>query len=155
MWQRIQTLYLVLAMVVNLLLFGINLASVSINGVAYSYGVYGITLEETGELAVQSEWLMLLALLSVLLSLVIIFLFNKRQLQIKLAQLNLFVQAAFVVITLLLADNLMLSLENGSTALLEYGFGTYLSVVPLIFLYLAIRGIKKDEALVRAADRIR
>jgi hypothetical protein len=155
MWQRIQTLYLVLAMAVNLLLFVINLASLSIAGVAYSYGIDGIALEETGELAVQSEWLMLLALLSILLSLVIIFLFNKRQLQIKLAQLNLFVQAAFVVTILLLADSLMVSLVNGSPALVEYGLGTYLSVLPLVFLYLAIRGIKKDEALVRAADRIR
>jgi hypothetical protein len=44
---------------------------------------------------------------------------------------------------------------EGPVPIIDYEFGAYLTIFPLFFIYLALRFIKKDEALVRAADRIR
>jgi hypothetical protein len=57
----------------------------------------------------------------------------------------------------------VLSVDHMATGLLiaeteptvEYGLGTYLLFLPLILNYLAIKAIRKDEELVRSADRLR
>jgi membrane protease YdiL (CAAX protease family) len=36
-----------------------------------------------------------------------------------------------------------------------YQAGAYMVIVSLLFIYLALNGIKKDEELVRSADRLR
>jgi len=46
----------------------------------------------------------------------------------------------------------MVQLES---PIVDYGVGAYLPLIPFVFIFLAIKAIKKDEALVRAADRIR
>ena len=87
--------------------------------------------------------------------LVVVFMFKKRQLQIKLSQLNLVIQAALVAATLFIIDGVATELTMEGEPIVEYEAGAFLTIVPIVFLYLAIRFIKKDEALVRAADRIR
>ena len=44
---------------------------------------------------------------------------------------------------------------GGAKAAVTWALGAYLPLASLIFLFLAQRAIKKDEALVRAADRLR
>jgi hypothetical protein len=38
---------------------------------------------------------------------------------------------------------------------IDYGLGMYLPVIALAFTFLANRGIKKDEDLVKSVDRLR
>lgn len=154
MWQRIQTLFLGVAIITNLVLHLVNFASVKTDQLVYEFSLWGLLNTETGEMVYSSYPLLGLNLISALLSLVIIFMFQKRQLQIKLAKLNLSIQAAFVAAIFFLLDFAIedLGLQNAEV---EYAIATLISVLPLLFIYLAIRNIKKDEALVRAADRIR
>lgn len=151
MWQRIQTLYLILAIILNASLFGLSLASFSVDAMERSFGLMGF---ENGK-DYQTVILPLITSASILLSLVVILMFRKRQLQIKLSQLNLFVQAALVAAIFFLIDEGVKSLGLTEGVEVDYGIGTIISLLPLLFIYLAIRGIKKDEALIRAADRIR
>ena len=81
--------------------------------------------------------------------------FKKRQLQIKLSQLNLFLQAGFIAAIFFVLDWNQSNINAIDNPVVEYQLGSFLALLPLIFIYLAVRGIKKDEALVRAADRIR
>ena len=154
MWQRIQTLYLLIGMLLNGLLFGVSLAVLNWEDSAYTFQLGGMS-SEAGELTYSSTSLMVVCFFSMLISLIVILMFKKRQLQIKLSQLNLFVQVILVALIFFLIDEAAKSIGNTEGIIIEYGIGTYLSLIPMIFIYLAIRGIKKDEALVRAADRIR
>lgn len=155
MWQRIQTLYLFLAIALNAVLFILSFALLSTDVITHELTLYGVDNPEGGAPLYSSTFGVLLCALSMLLSLVIILMFKKRQLQVKLAQLNLVIQLGFVVFMFLIADTAAIELNLGEKVSLEYGVGTYLSIVPLVFLFLAIKAIKKDEALVRSADRIR
>jgi hypothetical protein len=44
---------------------------------------------------------------------------------------------------------------GGQSVIIQYGIGLFLTVASLPFVFLANRAIKKDEKLVREADRLR
>ena len=149
MWQRIQTLYLSLAIVLNASIFGLELAKLQLADVTHSFMINGM-----GELY-STVIISVVAGASILVSLLVIMMFKKRQKQIKLSQLNLLVQVALVAAIFFLVDEAAKSLGQTEGLIIVYSAGTYLALLPLVFIYMAIRSIKKDEALVRAADRIR
>lgn len=155
MWQRLQTVFLLIASAINLLLLGLNMAEIEVETQRFFFDIYTMQNGETMEIIYESYFIFPLLVLSALLSLIIVSLYKKRQLQIKLAQLNLFLQVAFIAVFFFIVDDALTSNQWDSEAVVHYGIGTYLSLLPLIFIYLAIRYIKKDDALVRAADRIR
>lgn len=155
MWQRIQTLYLAIAIVINLVTFTLNIAEFQIEEQLHEFSIYGL-LDKSGEsLLYSTTTLSVINLLSVLISLVVIFMFKKRQLQIKLSQLNLFVQVILVAAIFFMLDAAASQFQLDTEIHLNYGIGILTSILPMVFIYLAIRSIKKDEALIRAADRIR
>lgn len=155
MWQRIQTLYLFLAICVNVAIYWLDLAQVKLNNLYHNFDLYGLVDSDTGVELYSTLILSMLCTVSLVLSLVVVFMFKKRQLQIKLSQLNLVIQAALVAATLFIIDGVATELTMEGEPIVEYEAGAFLTIVPIVFLYLAIRFIKKDEALVRAADRIR
>lgn len=156
MWQRIQTLYLIFAMGINLLFFVFGLANATMDSILNRLAAVNTgDAEKEMVIIYASSLALIICLISVLLSAIIIFLFKRRQIQIKLGQLNLLLQVALIVSVFMGIDAHALELELGDSYSLEYKTGTYLSIIPLVFIYLAIRAIKKDEALIRAADRIR
>ena len=108
-----------------------------------------------GEGAYHTVILAVITTVNILLSLIVVLLFKKRQLQIKLSQLNLFTQAALVAAAFFLVDEGIRSLGITDSITFVYDAATFVSLIPMLFIYMAIRGIKKDEALIRAADRIR
>lgn len=85
----------------------------------------------------------------IILSILTIFLFKKRVLQYKLANiltlLNVFITGLFFLL-----DFFNVELEK-----VNFTFGAFLPLIAAIFSYLAAHFIKKDEELVRSADRIR
>jgi len=151
MWQRIQTLYLFLAILLNVSLFMFDFAEIKIEDNEHPYGMFGLEGQETYSTVI----LAVITSVNILLSFIVIMLFKKRQLQIKLSQLNLFTQAALVAAVFFLIDEGSKSLGLHDSLIIEYSTGTFLSLLPMLFIYLGIRSIKKDEALIRAADRIR
>lgn len=155
MWQRIQTLYLGIAIVINFVLQMLSLATLELDNLQNEFTVWGLVSAENGSVVYSSYPLFGLNLISILLSLVIIFMFKKRQLQIKLSQLNLFIQVGFVAAIFFIIEGAAEELNINIEGAVEYGPAALLSLLPLLFIYLAIRAIKKDDALVRAADRIR
>lgn len=155
MWQRVQTLYLAIAIIINLVTFTLNIAEFQIEEQLHEFSIYGL-LDKSGEsLLYSTTTLSVINLLSVLISLVVIFMFKKRQLQIKLSQLNLFVQVILVAAIFFMLDAAASQFQLDTEIHLNYGMGILTSILPMVFIYLAIRAIKKDEALIRAADRIR
>ncbi|KAA3649505.1 MAG: DUF4293 family protein [Bacteroidetes bacterium] len=156
MWQRIQTLFLAIAIAINLSLFFLNLGSTQVLEQTVYFTIYGFELPEALGSSHVILWLAFICTLSMTLSFVSILSFKKRQTQIKLVQFNLLLQLAFVVALFFAVEKFMGELSTlGEATPPEYDLGAYLTLIPLLFIFLALKNIKKDEALVRAADRIR
>ena len=77
---------------------------------------------------------------------VMIFSYKDRKKQVKLGYLALLFSLVFFSLIAFAGKGL----ENKATVI-----GSVLPLLSMLFIFLAIRAIKKDEALVRSADRIR
>lgn len=60
--------------------------------------------------------------------------------------------AALILVSFFFIDSLRAQLVNGT---MSYGAGIFFPVISLIFILMAIKAIRRDENLVRSADRIR
>lgn len=93
---------------------------------------------------------MLLNLLSLVLSLIIIFQYKKRVLQYKLSNLLALINVFIIGLFFLLSY-----VKDVVSGTISFSFGAFLPSISVIFAFLASHFIKKDEELVRSADRIR
>jgi hypothetical protein len=89
--------------------------------------------------------------LTTTLTLVSIMYFKKRQHQFVLNRLSIILN--LILLGLFLYRSLNLSGET--IAVSEKGIGMFLPIVAIVFLALANKAIKKDEDLVKSADRLR
>ena len=150
MLQRIQTVYLLLAticMVVSLLT---NLAVFSyIDGTAYfkAMGFYN-----NGEMIFPTWSLLVIGIISVLLFLLIIFIYKWRILQIRFSIFNIFVILGYYG---LIAFYILKRNPEAHSVLENMSIGMITPFIAIIFTYLAIRKIGADEALIRSLNRIR
>lgn len=148
MIQRIQTLFLLVAALLSVLLYFIPVYVIP------GADATGLIVDPTAgtEYILSSNTLLSIINGSVgVLSLVCILLFRNRNLQLRLANVNLLLICILIGLLFFLADTL------GTTrqAPISYRYGSYLPLIQLIFTFLASRSIRKDEELVRSADRLR
>jgi hypothetical protein len=147
MIQRIQTLLIFIAALITALMLITDFAEIASGGEFYIFSADGITNGESvlfNGLPVK----IFIAFIAVL-HLVIIFLFKRRILQIRLL--------AFTIILLIGLTGLLLYFLYAGFEKINVVFKIpmALPVVAVILDYLAIRAIGKDEALVRSINRIR
>lgn len=86
-----------------------------------------------------------------IVSLATIFLYKKRILQMRLCSFDIILN----VLTLLLTALDIYLAHNKGDADIKLYWPVVIMPINVIFLYLAIRAIGKDEALVRSLDRLR
>ncbi len=136
MLQRIQTVYLIISALVI--------------GALYLW--FPIIINEAKELIIDKNEPLVLGLIigSIVLTLVSIFNFNKRQLQFVLNRLNIILN--FVLLGVFVYRSLTLS---GETLVSEKGIGVLLPIISIVFLVMANKAIKRDEDLVKSVDRLR
>ena len=136
MIQRIQSIYLLIVTILSIAICFYPYAS--INGTELTYCssiIYGG-----------------LSTVIPLVTLFTIFLFKKRILQLRLcsfASILMLFQVIYMVASFFIAGK---DMPEGSNHLY---FPVVVPIINIILTYLAIRGIGKDEAMVRAADRLR
>lgn len=159
MWQRKQTIYLLLTAILLLTLQILPLAIYQdATTIAANSKVYGLPSELYCALIYNpniSEYVIgtvtLLALISIvvaIISFVNIFLFRNRKLQMRIcrnAQLLLMLWGCLCTYIIL---------SDGKSDI-HLQFGICLPIVSLILLQLAYKGIKHDDDLVKSADRLR
>ncbi len=137
MIQRIQTVYLILALLVTgVLPFIFPLWTLSNGQSEYFMG--------------NQIYVVLLGL-STSLSLLGILFYKKRQHQFVIGRLNIILN----LILLGLFVYRSLTVSGGTLAVSEKGIGMFLPIVAIVFLVLANKAIKKDEDLVKSVDRLR
>lgn len=136
MLQRIQTVYMML--------------SILVMGVLYLW--FPLVEDAANNVVIdKSEPLVLgLILTPVVLTLISIFNFKKRQHQFVLNRLSIILN--FVLLGVFVVRSLKVS---GETLVSEKGIGVLLPIISIVFLVLANKAIKRDEDLVKSVDRLR
>lgn len=153
MIQRIQSLYLLLALIcVGILLFVPFGEIVTKSSETIQIGIGGFDYQKEGETKNFSVLpLIIMISISALTSFVTILLFKKRMLQIRLSVFNFIIQLGSI--------GLMFFFILQANKLVGESWSTHISIIlpaiAAILTYLAIRAIGKDEALVRSISRIR
>lgn len=155
MIQRIQSAYLFLTTLISLLFLNGGLLSfINDSGVTISIGIYGLrnefniqSINHVGSILPLSLLLMLIPLLSLL----IIFIFNKRKLQLILVQILI----GLILACIILFGIYTFNIQSVYNTVFVPGFRMFIPVAQLILSYLAYRGIRKDDNLVKSYDRLR
>jgi len=145
MLQRIQTIYLIIALLVSGVLPFVFPLWIETTG-----GAAGATLDRDVYFMTSSIYTGLFGL-STSLALLSILFYQKRQRQFVINRLN-------IVLNLILLGLFVyrsLNLSGEATVVSEKGIGMFLPIVSIVFLVLANKAIKKDEDLVKSVDRLR
>ncbi len=147
MIQRIQTVYILIAEMLIASLFFLKFADLSVNSELYTFTIKGIFNGET--MIFDGLPIMIFIGLITLLHLVIILMYKKRVLQIRIT--------VFTIILLMGLTGLFFYFIYSGFTDVKVAFKVPMAfpVIAIILDYLAIRAIGKDEALVRSLDRIR
>ncbi len=136
MWQRIQTLYMSVVVLLALCLLLVFEIGADANGVAL--------------LGKDMVLVFFESVLTMLIVIVAIFQFKNRQNQFVLNRVAILIQ--FFLLGFFVYRALSVPGE-GLTS--EKGIGAFVPIVSIVLLALANRAIKKDEDLVKSVDRIR
>ena len=156
MIQRKQTLFLLLAVIVCALCLFLPVGSVEPKGMGADSLVYnlGVVMGDGG-LAFSTTCLPLFVLLSVtaILSLVTIFLYKNRKVQMSICKCTMLLQVLWVIDYVLILLGIIPIPEVQGKMGIE--FAACLPIVSLILVAMAYKGVNDDEKLVKAADRIR
>ncbi len=147
MIQRIQTIFILVAGLLTGSLFVQKFADIIVNNELHIFNAFGIFKGD--ELLFSGLPILLFIGIISALHLMVIFLFKKRILQIRIL--------AFTILLLLGLFGMFFYFTYASFDEVKVAFkiATALPVVSAILDWLAIRAIGKDEALIRSADRLR
>ena len=146
MIQRIQTVWLLVA--------GLVAAGI------FYFDLFSITYMQDGKELTKGVSIMYNYLLSILgfslvaAPLITITQFKKRKVQSSLALVAIILNVVFLAFYLFSTNNFSTTVGHPIESL-SYTIGSFLPLVSIIFLILAIRAIKKDEKLVKSLDRLR
>lgn len=157
MIQRIQTIWLLLATVIILGLFMFPyLNYIDLVGLGKKLFVTGEYSAVNNESVKQSNFLLqtIATIVVALVPFVTIFQFKNRKLQIKL----IFVSIALIALLgvwMYFTSVARLDLISQSFGANNIGVGFFLLPISIIFLAMALGGIRNDEKLIKSADRLR
>ena len=157
MIQRVQSLFLLVAAAVAIAVLFIPIGNI-IDATGFSLYQYdAFSLKKEGVGVMSTLYIALLWSVSAILSMVTIFLFKNRPLQVRLNGVNMLVMLAALVTMLYIYPNFVFEKRQFVTnaAVLSFNRLILISLVPAVSLYFANMFIKRDEKMVRAADRLR
>jgi hypothetical protein len=158
MLQRIQTVFLAIAAIASILLFFFPLANYysDVNG-NYKLFIYGIRCMDPEPRVAFSAYftlpLVFLNLFSLIFSVAAVFNYRNRFLQMRIGAFNLITN---IVLLMVIFFFYATRIQGMTQIEPDYRYlGMSLPLVAILCLVLANRFIKKDEKLVKSADRLR
>lgn len=152
MIQRIQSLYLLITAVLMAVLCFVPFASFLYEGELFRQTAWGISSTgDAAEMVVKTTPMGILAVLSALLPVVIIFLYKKRELQMRLCVVEIILLIGLIVYVV------MFLVRSGSDISDKIAFSVVdlFPLLGIILSFMALKRIMKDELLVKSLDRIR
>ena len=163
MIQRIQSVYLGLVAILFAAMFLNSIVSIQAANQEFIYSIFGLHIKDVQALniGIFTTFLLGLSLSIVALDIYAISLFKNRIKQMTMVRFNSLLILVFIVMMVLGFNKardvvaIEAKLESTSNMHITYLFGCVIPFVALILNTLGFRGIKKDEELVRSADRLR
>lgn len=152
MIQRIQSIYLLLAAIVVMITYYVPIAIFVENNTTYNLYACHILHPETKQAVLSVVPMAVLPLLSLFFSVFAIFKFKNRSFQIKLGKLNMLILITLMAVQVIYFIRLSKILSQAEASPFISAAAPLLA---LILVLLANRAIKKDDNLVKSADRIR
>lgn len=158
MIQRIQTVYLSLAFIAIALLFFFPLAQFFSETGAFVFSVTGLkNMVPGGTDAFKPVLFLPLVIVAAgiaIVALYTIFQYKNRPFQVKLTNIGVLASIALIMGVFFLYIPMI---EKKINIIPDYSkaYGIYLPLVALVFFVMANRAVKRDEKLVRSADRLR
>ena len=154
MWQRIQSVFLGVAIISLIAGLFLPIWAGGIPGTEYRlYPIY-FMIKQNGQITSQYFPFSITAILMVAAATIAIQEFRRfdnRMLQIKLGALNSLILAGILICIFIFSNKVAKEFAVSWT----YDLSLYLSFVAVVCNWLAIRFIRRDEKLVRDSDRIR
>jgi hypothetical protein len=139
MIQRIQSIYLALAALILTFLFFLPFSTASL----LESGVY-----TDGKFNIYDNLIILISdVIITITGIITIFLYNNRKLQLKLSSFSILLNISILILCLIIIFG------NKNSPNLNYGL--LIPVFSSLLFYLAYRGIKSDEELVKSSNRLR
>ncbi len=145
MIQRIQTVFLLLAAIAFFLLFQFPFA---ISDIANP----GFLADKDFDIF-DNIILIILTVLGGVIALISIFLYKNRPLQIKLSYFIIIIGILLILVAVVLFYNEAANIFDKVG--IKDGLGLFMPFLAFIFGFLAAKFIRKDEKLIRSADRLR
>ena len=156
MWQRIQTVYFIL--VIILMTAGILLPNAEFFNSAQnstyqldSKGIVEMNAQGIVEKSITTNPCTFIFGMILFLATFCIFNYKDRKKQMRFATINLFSIIVYIIALVVF----IVYAKNKLDAQVSVFYPVVFPVIALIFNYLAMRGIAKDEKLVRSLDRLR
>ncbi len=158
MIQRPQTLYFLAIVAISLmLLFSDTVFFIAEN--TSTQEKYNVEYDETeiiakdGTIKESNTWLIYFIGAISLLSLAALLVFKNRKMQVLLSSFNFLIILGLIV--MMYMYSLHMNYFEGQDSQANYTFSALLPLAILFFNFLALRGVRKDEQLIRSMDRLR
>ncbi len=153
MIQRIQTIYLLIVVLLAALGCALPLVDFDNGLLQQTLSAWQLSLVAPSELSQTAHFWGLFAISVVIpvVALVTIFLYHRRMVQIRLCILNMLLMVGYYAV---LGVCVWLVVDKFGSEFRPH-LAALFPLIEMILTWLAIRGIGKDEAKVRAADRLR
>lgn len=155
MIQRIQTVYLIIAVLLLAMPMMLRMALFTVNVPEGAYKLYPANVLLNGQEVMSTIVVLATITMSVMLLVYAIMQFRNRKFQMNLIKVSILSQLSFLVAVFFFLDKVKELAEATAEPTVTYSPLLSAPVAAVFFCLLAIRSIKKDEALVRSADRLR
>lgn len=157
MIQRIQSVFLLIAAVCYVCTCFLPIATLTTSDAYYLFDSWAVRENiPEGAVVCNTFYIGLFQLVMAVFSLVIIFVYKNRNLQSRLCLIDIFLGFILIALMLFVYPDMILSKISTIRGFdLVYSMKTIISMLPILWIYLANKFILKDEKKVRDADRVR
>lgn len=154
MIQRIQSLFLLAAIVLCVIIIVHPISSMILTGLSeanfYSYGL--MSAKESSELYFSTFPIIVLASISAILSVYTILIFRKRTLQMRMCVFNILITLGLIISIVIYYFIIKGKYEVSSHA---FSYSAVLPFINVILIFQAFRGIRRDDLLLKSYNRLR
>ena len=156
MIQRIQSVFLLVAAIVTIILLFISIGDIYTAEAQYTFTCFNVHLPN-GQVVMSTIYIALILILSACISIYAIFKYKDRMKQTRVVSINMLVFLIAIMLMIWVFPDFLFQrkglMQEGD--IFRFNYWIMIFVIPPVCMFLANRFIRKDEQLVRSADRLR
>ena len=156
MIQRIQSVFLLVAAIVTIILLFIPIGDIYTAEAQYTFTCFNVHLPN-GQVVMSTIYIALILILSACISIYAIFKYKDRMKQTRIVSINMLVFLIAIMLMIWVFPDFLFQrkglIQEGD--IFRFNYWIMIFVLPPVCMFLANRFIRKDEQLVRSADRLR